>query len=53
MTIPDNVREMAVEATSDHNDGWTKKIDLKRLDEIKRFIESILGRENDNCEYRI
>lgn len=58
--IPSIVRELVLEALSNHNDGWTKKLCLERLAEIKnpetkKTVESILRREkgNDNCEYRI
>lgn len=58
--MPNSVRELVLEAMSDHNDGWTKKLCLERLAEIKdtetkKTVESILRREkgNDNCEYRI
>lgn len=58
--IPNSVRELVLEAMSDHNDGWTKKLCLERLGEIKdpetkKTVESILRREkgNDSCEYRI
>ncbi len=61
MAISYSIIEMAVQAKSDHNDGWTKKVYRKWLKEIKgltksketkNFIEAILERENA-VEYHI
>jgi len=51
--MPNSVRELVLEAMSDHNDGWTKKLCMKRLGEIKdpevkETVESILRREKGN-----
>jgi len=53
-----NVLEMIIEARSSHNDGWTKKLYLKRLEgiedpETKKTVESILRREKKKNGNRI
>lgn len=58
--VSDKVRELILEAMSDHNDGWTKELCRQRLGEIKdpeikKTVESILRRKerNGSCEYHI
>lgn len=54
MTIPINITLLAIEATSNHNDGWNKEVFRKRLREIKihctgdkqvkEYIEGVLAK---------
>jgi len=41
--IPMNIIQLAVEATSNHNDGWTKQGARDQLRAIKEYIKRILG----------
>jgi ABC-type Zn uptake system ZnuABC Zn-binding protein ZnuA len=49
MNIPTEVIDLAAEATSNHNDGWSKNYYKKKLEkfkkelqEIQKYIESVL-----------
>lgn len=41
--IPVEVIELVAEATSEYNDGWTKKAYRQRLLEIRGYINGALG----------
>jgi len=41
--IPMEIINLAVEATSNHNDGWTRKAAKDKLAAIRDYINSILA----------
>ena len=43
--IPLEVVSLAVDAVSDHNDGWTKRDAKKALIAIRDYIDSLLSSE--------
>ncbi|MCD6270777.1 hypothetical protein J7J24_00235 [bacterium] len=44
--IPEEVVHLACEATSEHNDGWTKQGARKQLEEIKKYIDYVLSQDS-------
>ena len=42
MTIPAEIINLAAEATSNHNDGWTKKAAKEKLLAIRDYINRVL-----------
>jgi hypothetical protein len=55
--MPNKVRELVLEAISNHNDDWTKELCRERLREIKepevkKEVDLIMRREKGN-DYRI
>jgi hypothetical protein len=47
MTIPNNIRNMAIEATCQQNDGWTMQAYRLQLLEIRDYINQVLGEDDD------
>jgi len=43
MRIPMEIRELAVQATSNHNDGWAKKAAKQQLKDIRDYINGVLS----------
>lgn len=55
--LPERVRELVLEALSERNDGWMKKLCRERLrkikdPEVKKEVDLIMRREKGN-DYRI
>ena len=46
-TIPLEIINLAGEATSDHNDGWTKQGARGQLIKIRDYINNVLGETGD------
>jgi hypothetical protein len=43
--IPKNILELIIEAGSEYNDGWSRKIYLEKLIEIKNAIDVFLKKK--------
>jgi len=42
MSVPMVIINLALEATSNHNDGWTKKAAREKLLTIRDYIDKVL-----------